>query len=328
MAGSPMTKAGARARAAGSARVRAPALALALSLAFQAAYAGTAATAGTPGAAAAEGAVAAKALLGAPAATLAAELRAAAVRLEHGEGVPRDLAQALGLYCRAARLGDAQAQYALGWMLANGRGTPRDDGAAAQLFALAAAQGHVHAQAMLLATNTAPSTPLPACMLPDTPFALLPPEPRVVYKQPGSKQIGALVEQLAPLFEIDPRLAMAIISVESGFNTRALSPKNAQGLMQLIPETAERFRVKDAFDAEQNIRGGLAYLRWLLAYFRGDVQLVAAAYNAGEKAVDQHKGVPPYPETQEYVKRVARLYQHTVHPYQRGLTAGSALGKP
>ncbi|CAN7661111.1 transglycosylase SLT domain-containing protein [Pseudoduganella sp. LjRoot289] len=300
------------------------AAALALVLALQSAYAGTAEeTAAGAVAGTATGSVAA-----APSGALAAELRAAAVRLEHGEGLPRDLPQALGLYCRAARLGDTQAQYALGWMLANGRGTPRDDGAAAQLFALAAAQGHPQAQAMLQATNTAPNTPLPACMLPDTPFALLPPEPRVLYPQPGSKQIGAMVEQLAPQFEIDPRLAMAIISVESGFNTRALSPKNAQGLMQLIPETAERFRVKDAFDAEQNIRGGLAYLRWLLAYFRGDVQLVAAAYNAGEKAVDQHKGVPPYAETQEYVKRVARLYKHAIHPYQRGLTSGSALNQP
>lgn len=252
--------------------------------------------------------------LAADAAGPAAELMAAAVRLEHGEGVPRDLPQALALYCRAARLGDAQAQYALGWMLANGRGAPRDDGAASQLFALAAAQGHPQAQAMLHMTNTAPGTPLPACLLPDTPPVAMPPEPRVLYTQAASKQIGALVEALAPQFDVDPRLAMAIIAIESGFNARAVSPKNAQGLMQLIPETAERFRVKDAFDPEQNIRGGLAYLRWLLAYFRGDVQLVAAAYNAGEKAVDQYKGVPPYAETQEYVKRLARLYKHALHP--------------
>lgn len=257
-----------------------------------------------------------------------AELLASAVRLEHGEGVPRDLPQALALYCRAARAGNAQGQYALGWMLANGRGAARDDGAAAQLFALAAAQGHPQAQAMLHMTNAAPSTPLPACMLPDTPFSPMEAEPRVVYEQAASKRIGALVEVLAPQFDIDPRLAMAIIAIESGFNTRAVSPKNAQGLMQLIPETAERFRVKDAFDAEQNIRGGLAYLRWLLGYFRGDVQLVAAAYNAGEKAVDQYKGVPPYAETQEYVKRLARLYKHAVHPYPAGGPASGALRKP
>ena len=257
-----------------------------------------------------------------------ADLLAGAARLEHGEGVPRDLPQALAMYCRAARQGNAQAQYALGWMLANGRGAARDDGAAAQLFALAAAQGHPQAQAMLQLTNAAPSTPLPACMLPDTAFTPMAPEPRVLYPQADSKQIGALVDLLAPQFDIDPRLAMAIIAIESGFNTRAVSPKNAQGLMQLIPETAERFRVKDAFDAEQNIRGGLAYLRWLLAYFKGDVQLVAAAYNAGEKAVERHKGVPPYAETQEYVKRLARLYKHALHPYPAGAAAGGAPGKP
>jgi soluble lytic murein transglycosylase-like protein len=181
---------------------------------------------------------------------------------------------------------------------------------------------------MLQLTNAAPSTPLPACMLPDTPFAPMPPEQRVIYNQASSKQIGALVDVLAPQFDIDPRLAMAIIAIESGFNTRAVSPKNAQGLMQLIPETAARFRVKDAFDAEQNIRGGLAYLRWLLGYFRGDVQLVAAAYNAGEKAVDQYKGVPPYAETQEYVKRLGRLYKHALHPYPAGAAASGALRKP
>lgn len=265
---------------------------------------------------------------GGPGPAAVAELLASAARLEHGEGVPRDLPQALALYCRAARLGDAQGQYALGWMLANGRGAPRDDGAAAQLFALAAAQGHPQARAMLDMTNTAPNTPLPACMLPDTAFTPMPPEPPVLYSQPASKQIGALVETLAPQFDIDPKLAMAIIAIESGFNTRAVSPRNAQGLMQLIPETAERFRVKDAFDAEQNIRGGLAYLRWLLGYFRGDVQLVAAAYNAGEKAVDQYKGVPPYAETQEYVKRLARLYKHALHPYPAGAAGSGALKKP
>ncbi|KQV79054.1 hypothetical protein ASD15_20525 [Massilia sp. Root351] len=284
------------------------------------------AAAGTPSeAAAAVAATAAAPRSAAPAAV--AELLATAARLEHGEGVPRDMPQALALYCRAARQGDPQGQYALGWMLANGRGAARDDGAAAQLFGMAAAQGHPQAQAMLHMTNASLSTPLPACMLPDTPFAPMPPEQAAPYPQ-ASKQIGALVDLLAPQFDIDPKLAMAIIAIESGFNTRAVSPKNAQGLMQLIPETAERFRVKDAFDAEQNIRGGLAYLRWLLGYFRGDVQLVAAAYNAGEKAVDRYKGVPPYAETQEYVKRLARLYKHALHPYPAGAAATGALKKP
>jgi soluble lytic murein transglycosylase-like protein len=97
------------------------------------------------------------------------------------------------------------------------------------------------------------------------------------------------------------------------------------GLMQLIPATAERFNVKNAFDATQNIKGGLKYLRWLLSYFKGDVQLVAAAYNAGERAVDRYKGVPPYPETRNYVKRVMEFYQRASHPYEENLVMPSPV---
>lgn len=255
-------------------------------------------------------------------------LLAAAARLEHGEGVERDLPQALALYCRAARAGEPSAQYALGWMLANGRGTARDPGAAAQLFGLAAAQGHVQAATMLQYTNASPGTPLPACLLSGIPLAILPPEERPSYLQGPSRQVAILVDRLAPEFGIDPRLAMAIISVESGFNPLALSPKQAQGLMQLIPDTALRFNVKDAFDPEQNLRGGLAYLRWLLAYFQGDVQLVAAAYNAGERAVDRHGGVPPYPETRDYVSKIMARYRSGSHPYQRTLLPASPLLAP
>jgi soluble lytic murein transglycosylase-like protein len=75
--------------------------------------------------------------------------------------------------------------------------------------------------------------------------------------------------------------------------------------MQLIPATAERFDVKDAWDPEQNLRGGMAYLRWLLQRFDGDVWLALAGYNAGEQAVERYKGIPPYPETRDYVDRIA-----------------------
>jgi len=100
---------------------------------------------------------------------------------------------------------------------------------------------------------------------------------------------------------------MAVIQVESNFDPNALSPKNAQGLMQLIPETAERFGVNDVWDPEQNLRGGMAYLRWLLDHFQGDVRLALAGYNAGEGAVEQHQGIPPFGETQEYVRRVTTI---------------------
>ena len=125
--------------------------------------------------------------------------------------------------------------------------------------------------------------------------------------------MAELVQRLAPRFSIDPRLALAIVRSESNFEAQALSPRNAQGLMQLIPETAERFGVRDAWDPEQNVRGGLAYLRWLLERFEGDVALVSAAYNAGEGTVQQYGGVPPYAETREYVRRILSFYRATRH---------------
>lgn len=125
------------------------------------------------------------------------------------------------------------------------------------------------------------------------------------------QRIAALIRRLAPAYKVDIRLALAIASAESNFNARALSPKMAMGVMQLIPATAERFNVRDPYDAEQNIRGGLAYLRWLKGFFGGDVVRVIAAYNAGEGAVQQHGGIPPYRETQNYVVRVMRYAGHS-----------------
>jgi hypothetical protein len=243
-------------------------------------------------------------------------LASLAAKHEHAEGVPRDYTTAAALYCKAAKTGYADAQYALGWMYTNGRGVSKDDGVAAQLFALAAAQGHEHARRMLGYTPPSSTVPLPACLLPD------PPPPVQVQQEPQEEPVTypkgpilTLVNKLAPRYNVDPQLALAIISVESGFNSRAVSPKNAQGLMQLIPETAERFNVKNAFDVEENIKGGLAYLRWLLAFFKGDVTSVVAAYNAGERAVERYRGIPPYRETRNYVQKVTALYKKSNHPY-------------
>jgi soluble lytic murein transglycosylase-like protein len=97
------------------------------------------------------------------------------------------------------------------------------------------------------------------------------------------------------------------------------------GLMQLIPDTADRFNIKNAFDAAQNIKGGIKYLRWLLSYYQGNVALAAAAYNSGEKTVDRYRGVPPYPETKNYVKRVMNLYRLQSHPYDEELTKPSPI---
>ena len=121
--------------------------------------------------------------------------------------------------------------------------------------------------------------------------------------------MAKLVRRLAPKYKLDPNLVLAVIEVESAFNVRALSPKNAQGLMQLIPKTASRFGVRNLWDAEQNTRGGMAYLRWLLKNFSGDVRLALAAYNAGERAVERQGGIPPYEETRSYVKRILRRLQ-------------------
>ena len=257
-------------------------------------------------------------------------LIAEAIQYEHAEGVPRDYQRAAALYCKAAKLGDADAQYALGWMYANGRGVARDDAIAAQIFSLAADRGHVAAKAMQRYTVSSQGAPLPGCLLPDlntqlsfeTLQNLGPGMDQAYFKGP----IYKLVDKLAQKSGIDPKLVMAVILVESGFNPKAVSPKNAQGLMQLIPETAQRFRVKNAFDPEENIKGGIAYLQWLLAFFKGDVALVAAAYNSGEGTVEKYRGVPPYPETQKYVKRVVQLYQKTAHPYRQGLLDHVAWG--
>ncbi|MCC4617913.1 lytic transglycosylase domain-containing protein [Xanthomonas campestris pv. asclepiadis] len=108
-------------------------------------------------------------------------------------------------------------------------------------------------------------------------------------------------------FGVEEAIVRAIIHAESAYNPLALSRAGAQGLMQLMPGTARRFGVSDAYDATQNIRGGVQYLSWLLKRFNGDLTLAAAGYNAGEGAVDRYGGVPPYSETQRYVQRVGLL---------------------
>lgn len=109
--------------------------------------------------------------------------------------------------------------------------------------------------------------------------------------------------------DVSPALALAVISVESAGKTDALSVAGAQGVMQLIPATAQRFGVDDATDAAQNIRGGIAYLDWLIKEFKGDVILALAGYNAGENAVKDNRGVPPYSETRSYVPKVLAAWQ-------------------
>ncbi len=121
-------------------------------------------------------------------------------------------------------------------------------------------------------------------------------------------QYADLINRIATEEGVDPELVRAIIRAESNFDPRAVSRKGAQGLMQLMPGTAGRFAVENTFDPEANIRGGVRYLRSLHDRFPGRLPLALAAYNAGENAVLRHNGIPPYPETRQYVKRVLRLY--------------------
>jgi len=114
------------------------------------------------------------------------------------------------------------------------------------------------------------------------------------------------IERAARVHSVDPVLLTAVVRAESNFDPMAVSPKGAQGLMQLMPQTAERFGVADVFDVPDNVDGGARYLSWLLERFDGQTELALAGYNAGEGAVDRYNGVPPYPETENYIEKVMR----------------------
>lgn len=138
-----------------------------------------------------------------------------------------------------------------------------------------------------------------------------------------AEQFEPLIKAYAAEHNVRADLVRAVIQAESAFNPLARSHKGAMGLMQLMPATAAELGVNDPYDPEQNIRGGLAYLRWLLAYFEGDVALVAAAYNAGEGKVERYRGIPPYLETRAYVRRILDAVGQAQHPYDARVTAPS-----
>ncbi|MBM5570152.1 MULTISPECIES: lytic transglycosylase domain-containing protein [Deefgea] len=218
------------------------------------------------------------------------------------------------LYCQAARQGVTEAQYRLAMLYAFGLGVPEDRVAAATLFSVAAEQGHYEAQKML-ETIRISAHRLPACVESNTDpaRAQLPPPPDIKLMNANQKMVAKIISKVASWHGVDPHFALTIAKVESGLNATAVSPKSAMGVMQLIPDTAERFNVKDVFNVSQNVKGGVRYLRWLLDRYQGNVALVAASYNAGEGKVDRYRGIPPYPETRQYVKRVMALYPYAVH---------------
>lgn len=236
-------------------------------------------------------------------------------RYEHGQGVTESLYRAVTLYCAAAAKGDALAAYRLGRVYASGgAGLKRDDALAAAWFRRSAARGASYATGMLGLMG--PVRRIDAvCRLPTGGdgigrLSAVSPEER--------KAVETKVHAMAPGYGLDPWLVLAVIAAESAFDKTAVSPKGAQGLMQLMPETANRFGVQDAFDPEQNLRGGMTYLAWLLEQFPGRLDHAIAAYNAGEEAVEQYRGIPPYAETREYVQRVLGYYGVRVAKDKRG----------
>jgi soluble lytic murein transglycosylase-like protein len=238
----------------------------------------------------------------------AADQFALAVRYEHAEGVPRDYARALELYCVVAGQGHADASFNIAWIYLNGRGVARDDANGAAWLRVAADRGHPLAGRLLARLGA---------VSPVKPAGCRAPEPAAPVRSAGivvpPKEIARLAAESAAANQLDPKLVLAVIAIESAFQTAAISPRKAGGLMQLMPETAERFGVKNVLDAGENIRGGTKYLRWLLNYFDGDLSLALAAYNAGEGAVTRYGGIPPFAETRAYVEKIRAIYKPEQH---------------
>jgi soluble lytic murein transglycosylase-like protein len=123
----------------------------------------------------------------------------------------------------------------------------------------------------------------------------------------SAAEIDHYIKEAAARHHVNPNLVRALVKVESNYNPRAVSSKGAQGLMQLMPATARMYDVHNPFDAAQNVEAGVRHLKGLLENFGGDVSLSLAAYNAGQGAVERNRGIPPYAETRNYVKRITNL---------------------
>ncbi len=167
-------------------------------------------------------------------------------------------------------------------------------------------QAFVNSNGRVVFTNMVDNTPAPvAPILPETTDLL-------VEEMPAS--LGALVNTIAANHGVDPALVRAVIKTESNFNRWAVSPKGARGLMQLIPETGRRYGVQDFFDPQQNIEGGVRYLKFLLEKFNGNIDLALAGYNAGENLVGRLGRIPPIPETTNYVRKIRAVYKRKSAP--------------
>ncbi len=265
---------------------------------------------------------------------------------ESGMGAPKSLSRAFDLYCEAAGHGYADALLRMGWMYAEGNGVEKSRAAAFTLFSRAARFGSDEG-ASLAKRYASDQEALPVCLKgtvvergnverPATREELAAFAPKLDSRMVGAnsplsaerRRFTQVVINEAGKYRLDPRLVLAVMATESGFDVNARSARNAHGLMQLLPETAERFGVRNIDDPVENIRGGMAYIRWLLSYFRGDVALVLAGYNAGEGSVDKHGGVPPFAETLAYVQRIRAQYPFDRHPYDATANASKISPAP
>jgi soluble lytic murein transglycosylase-like protein len=160
-----------------------------------------------------------------------------------------------------------------------------------------------------------------AAIEPEEVFTPLPPVAAVAVKGP----FGELIDAAAKRYGVDVDLIASVIAAESNFNPKAISPKNARGLMQLLPVTAERLGVKNIFDPSENIDAGTRYLGELLKLYKNDLALALAAYNAGPESVQRYGRVPPFAETVTYVRRVKNTYENRKsHPASAAASQGSA----
>lgn len=182
--------------------------------------------------------------------------------------------------------------------------------AADTIYSYVDADGVVHfttkpgARNAKLYLKTEPKNPSPGAVRPGVvPFA---PQDRDPSRY---TRFDEYIRQAATLYQIPEQLVRAVIKVESDYDPRAVSYAGARGLMQLMPETADRLGVKDINDPRENIFGGVRYLRLLANMFNGDLDFTVAAYNAGENAVIQHRGIPPYAQTRDYVVKVTKFYR-------------------
>lgn len=147
---------------------------------------------------------------------------------------------------------------------------------------------------------------------------------KIAYAVTDPAAYDRLIQRTATAHQVDAALVKAVMHIESAFNPHAVSDKGAQGLMQLMPGTAQRYGAEDLFDPVQNVRAGVLYLKDLQKLFKNNTRLVLAAYNAGENAVLRHKGIPPYDETQNYVRKVMKMHREYAAVPPQAITVASA----